>query len=431
MNTNCFRVIVQTILIIVLTIFYPCSAMTMNDKKTLYNYLTTNYNKDIPPLQDQSGTVLVSISLSLVSLNEIDEVSEQFSVSAFFTVQWQDQSMIWTPASVGGITNLHISIDNVWFPEIILINPTEKVGSFGKDWNKIRYYSNGQAVWYPADLIKASCTINVYYFPFDTQVCDLIIQVYGYGSNEVRLISSQNYIDMSRMASHNAWIISKNEAFTTESFGSSGAIFRFHFQRRPQFVLLNVILPILFMCFLNVMVFLLPVDSGERVGFAITVLLAIAVYMTIVSDNLPKTSEPLPLISYLLIVCLGVSVLITVVTVLNLRFFHKDSEEPVPRWLICVYNVFTCKICCKRNSNKTSDKENILQSNNGSDKGNVTQNKVKAFLEKVDERAPTETSPVTWKDIGTLIDYFALIVTTLTLLISFLVIIMLARNSSG
>ena len=61
--------------------------MTISDKKALYNYLTTNYNKDIPPLLDQSGTVLVSIGLSVVSLNDIDEVSEQFSVSAFFTVQ--------------------------------------------------------------------------------------------------------------------------------------------------------------------------------------------------------------------------------------------------------------------------------------------------------------------------------------------------------
>jgi hypothetical protein len=46
------------------------------------------------------------------------------------------------------------------------------------------------------------------------------------------------------------------------------------------------------MSILNVFVFLLPADSGERVGYAITMLLAIAVFLTISSDSLPAMSNP-------------------------------------------------------------------------------------------------------------------------------------------
>jgi uncharacterized membrane-anchored protein len=59
-----------------------------------------------------------------------------------------------------------------------------------------------------------------------------------------------------------------------------------------MFFVLNLILPICLMSILNLFVFLLQGDSGERVGYAITVLLAIALFLTISSDSLPATSNP-------------------------------------------------------------------------------------------------------------------------------------------
>ena len=44
---------------------------------------------------------------------------------------------------------------------------------------------------------------------------------------------------------------------------------------------------------LNVLVFALPAEAGERIGLAITMFLAISIYMTIVSDTLSKTFHPM------------------------------------------------------------------------------------------------------------------------------------------
>jgi hypothetical protein len=46
-------------------------------------------------------------------------------------------------------------------------------------------------------------------------------------------------------------------------------------------------------------VFLLPAQSGERVGYSITVLLVIAEFQTIASDNLPNVSK-----SHLSLLCI-------------------------------------------------------------------------------------------------------------------------------
>ena len=60
--------------------------------------------------------------------------------------------------------------------------------------------------------------------------------------------------------------------------------------RRPTFYILNRILPVTCASFLVVTVFLLPVESGEKVSYALTELLALAFLLTLLTNYLPSTS---------------------------------------------------------------------------------------------------------------------------------------------
>jgi nicotinic acetylcholine receptor len=42
--------------------------------------------------------------------------------------------------------------------------------------------------------------------------------------------------------------------------------------------------------------FLLPPDSGEKITLGLTVLLAFSVFMLLIAENMPPTSEYIPLI---------------------------------------------------------------------------------------------------------------------------------------
>jgi hypothetical protein len=57
-----------------------------------------------------------------------------------------------------------------------------------------------------------------------------------------------------------------------------------------MFHVINTLFPVALMAVLIAMVFKLSVDSGEKIGFSLTVLLAYAVYLTMISDNIPSTS---------------------------------------------------------------------------------------------------------------------------------------------
>jgi nicotinic acetylcholine receptor len=67
-------------------------------------------------------------------------------------------------------------------------------------------------------------------------------------------------------------------------------------RRRTLFYIVNIILPCLWLTVLSLIVFWLPPDSGEKVTLGITVLLAFSVFMLLIAESIPATSEYVPLV---------------------------------------------------------------------------------------------------------------------------------------
>ena len=61
-------------------------------------------------------------------------------------------------------------------------------------------------------------------------------------------------------------------------------------KRLLLYYVVTIIIPDLFLALTATLVFALPADSGEKMGTSITVLLTFAVYLTIVAEQMPKTS---------------------------------------------------------------------------------------------------------------------------------------------
>ena len=51
-----------------------------------------------------------------------------------------------------------------------------------------------------------------------------------------------------------------------------------------------MIIPVVLLAILGAFEFALPVESGEKVGFALTILLSLSVVLGLVSDKIPPTS---------------------------------------------------------------------------------------------------------------------------------------------
>jgi hypothetical protein len=170
-----------------------------------------------------------------------------------------------------------------------------------------------------------------------------------------------------------------------------------------------MILPIVFVGLLNILVFLLPAQSGERVGYSITVLLAIAVFQTIASDNLPSVSKPqLSLLCIKLLVDLVLSALVTTLTIVTLYFHHMPESRRVPSCFAAVTKFVLCKYCCEDKMQVTSEKHAFK---NGKD-----------AIESVSMK--DNSCNIKWTDVGKCSDIVFAVFSLLTFLASNIVFLL-------
>ena len=124
-----------------------------------------------------------------------------------------------------------------------------------------------------------------------------------YDGRFVNLINGTSEIGMDVYKKHGEWDIIRTQAMKIDqSFESDPGItfptvkFVLHLKRKPRFYMINVVAPCLLMSILALLVFYLPPDSGEKVSLGITVLLSFSVFLLLIAENVPKTSDYVPLI---------------------------------------------------------------------------------------------------------------------------------------
>ncbi|KAK3589952.1 hypothetical protein CHS0354_034974 [Potamilus streckersoni] len=314
---------------------YLISTMT-----ELHEDLLRNISQDVYPRSNISAPLKVQIQFSLTSLNDLDEVKGELQVVGYLTVTWNDARFTWNPMMYGGIGTTVFPRTKVWAPPLILSNPTERISDLNADIALVRFLYTGTAIWNPGDIFKTKCSADIYKFPFDEQTCLIGLTAWGYLATEILLLFPNNDMNIKFYKDNGEWLLKNWNMLSYEQDSISVASISLTFKRRPEFIVTNMILPIILMCVLNAMVFVIPPESGERVSYSITLLLSFAVFMTIVNDNIPKTSAPMPFICFYFISVFGGSASITIFMIINLRIHFKDNKHPIPKWMLTMNKVF-------------------------------------------------------------------------------------------
>ena len=231
--------------------------------------------------------------------------------------------------------------------------------------------------------MSASCPVDVTYYPFDKHKCSFIFSTWAQDTNEISLTPYGDNVQTSYFSENGAWKL-YNSSINKEV---NTIHFVLYLERKPRFVLVNVILPIVFMSFLNTMIFAIPAESGERISYSITVLLAIAVFITLVGDNLPKTSSPMSLFGYYLLAILIVSISITLATILNMRLYYKDEDDHVPDWIADIVRRLQCKCRNTRHKGRGSKSKYNKEYRNAKN-GRQIQNMQLNTVSYMDKRMP-------------------------------------------
>ena len=165
--------------------------------------------------------------------------------------------------------------------------------------------SDGNVFWPVPTKLQSSCKVDVTYFPFDEQTCYMKFGSWTYDGFQVDITNRTEEVDLSNYVVNGEWqlldvrIVRKVEYYACCPEPFPDVTFYVKIRRKTLYYMYNVVFPCIMMSALTLLVFCLPPDSGEKIALGITVLLAFSVFMLAVAENLPETSEFVPLISKL------------------------------------------------------------------------------------------------------------------------------------
>ncbi|XP_033728878.1 neuronal acetylcholine receptor subunit beta-3-like [Pecten maximus] len=370
---------------------------TSDNVKALYtNIFTTNsYNKRVRPSLDLSTPTNLYVDLDLVAISDISEVQEKMTTTASLFIMWTDEYLKWNPSDYNDTMTIYLPQDIIWKPDIALENGFSKLVELGDNFILTTVSFDGSVIWRPFEVFDTKCSINIKYFPFDQQTCSLKFGVWTNPLSDITIAVGSNGVILQEYQSNGEWDIVKtsSEASVSSQFGAL-VTYTITVQRKPQYILLNVVLPILLLSILSVFVFALPIESGEKMGYVMTVYLAFAVFLTIVSASLPESSS-MSLLSMYLVILVLMGTAIVIITTLELRLHYRDSSHEISK--VFRYMIRSSKILqCKKSHKKVDDSS-----------------KIEVLPKETSEMPPAEsvvdpekTEEVTWPDVTSAIDFF-------------------------
>ena len=365
------------------------------NKSMLLQNIFKDYNNQASP-QKYNDPLHLSLGLALRAFKHIDQMEGTIAANIWLRYQWNDPRLSW---DIDKYNYSFISLNTnpeydytIWTPDIYLYNTAENPLS-EIDYSRAIIQNNGDILWSRPGIITSTCSFDLTHFPYDRQNCYMKFGSWSYDGNQLDLHVLESDFDISNYIEHEEWILSnyyseKNiEYYNCCPEPYPDIKFFYTITRRSGYYDLNIVLPTFATASLVLLTLLVPWSSGERISFAVTVMLSIIVFLLILSDNLPKSDQK-PLLSRMIIgltlfSLLGVffTILISALSDYNEKF-KKDENTTTNRMILKLHKFFKSFEICKKQTNydiENNTQNNVIENNT---QNNVIENNTQNISEE-------------------------------------------------
>lgn len=382
-----------------------CLFLTVHSQNSteydLHERLFKLYNPNIMPLRNKSEQQKVTMDMYLMSVDNINEKRQTITVKAFLECTWRDEFLTWDLNEYPHVFRINVKNTDIWIPDLALEDTFDKITDLGQEGGRADVKHTGKVTIWPFKMYTVSCKINIKKFPFDTQKCKFDFLSWTNPSSVFVLNSSQSRPDVTYFVESGEWELSHYETkHERNPYGNDSwdhVIVSLEMKRKPLFLFMNAMIPVFCISILNISCFILPADSGERITLSIAVFLTLAVFLTVVNDYMPESSDEIASFSvYVGLQLLGSAITILVI-IISLNFFHKEKSKCIPLFLKTV-----ARVCCtsERMQNNATNGTEII---NGFGDSNFSDNVNNTV------HMPVEDLYVTWRMVSKAVDRVCLI----------------------
>lgn len=310
-----------------------------DDEVRLVHVLFDNYNKIVRPVKDKKAFVPVTMGMALAQIVDLDEKNQILETSVWLRLRWTNDFLSWNKSEFGGISSINVQPNLLWLPDIELYNSAS--GDLSDSFKtRVILKSSGENVWFIPVILKSRCKVDIEYFPFDEQRCPLKFGSWTYHGLELALSLAADEADLLQYQTNGEFeLISARAKVHVTKYSCCdepyiNLIFTIHFRRKILFYLNNLVVPCILITVASLFTFILPPNTGERVSLVITTLLSLTVFMLMIAENTPTTSDVTPMIAKFFMASMLEIGLALAVTCLILNVYHSTRlSVPLPHFI--------------------------------------------------------------------------------------------------
>uniref|UniRef100_A0A7E4UXN2 Neurotransmitter-gated ion-channel ligand-binding domain-containing protein n=1 Tax=Panagrellus redivivus TaxID=6233 RepID=A0A7E4UXN2_PANRE len=327
----------------------------------LYEDLLYDYNKIPRPVKNSTDVLMVHVGASLIRIIDVDEKNQVLTTNLWLEMQWVDSKLTWNPRKYGGITALHIPSDMIWIPDFVLYNNAAGDPDITIYTDALVEY-DGRVHWQPPAIYKSFCPIDVTWFPYDLQSCEMKFGAWSYTGmyvdihhiNEEKTIMTtdanggdveflETGMDLSFFYRSAEWdLLSLTAARHSVLYASCcgpekyiDITYYFVLRRKTLFFTCNLIVPCFMISFLTTVVFYL---SDHKITFSISILVTLTVFFLVLIDIIPPTSLVVPMFGRYLITTMILVALSTVISVVTVNFrCRRGAAHKMSPWIRTIF----------------------------------------------------------------------------------------------
>ncbi|XP_051165765.1 neuronal acetylcholine receptor subunit alpha-7-like isoform X1 [Leptopilina boulardi] len=330
-------------------------------EKRLLNDLLDAYNVLERPVGNESDPLQLSFGLTLMQIIDVDEKNQLLITNLWLKLEWNDVNMRWNISEYGGVRDLRIPPHRLWKPDVLMYNSADE-GFDGTYPTNVVVKSNGTCLYVPPGIFKSTCKIDITWFPFDDQKCEMKFGSWTYDGFQLDLqLQDESGGDISSFITNGEWDLlgvpgKRNEIYYNccpEPY--IDITFVVMIRRRTLYYFFNLIVPCVLIASMAVLGFTLPPDSGEKLSLGVTILLSLTVFLNMVAETMPATSDAVPLLGTYFNCIMFMVASSVVSTILILNYHHRNSDtHEMSDW---VRIVFLDWLPCILRMSRPTDKE--------------------------------------------------------------------------
>jgi len=332
---------------ILLCIFisYPFGAYSGIHERQLLDDLLAYYNKLERPVANESEAVVLTFGLTLQQIIDVNEKEQILTTNVWLNLEWEDVNLAWNTSEYGNVEDVRIPPSALWKPDILMYNSASEAFD-GTYPTNVVVTSEGKCTYIPPGIFMSTCKIDITWFPFDDQNCEMKFGSWTYNGFklDLKLKSPNAEGDTSGYTTNGEWALIGVPATRNEVIYECcpepylDITFVIKIRRRTIYYFFNLIVPCVLIASMAVLGFTLPPDSGEKLSLGVTVLLSLTVFQDSVSATMPITSLQIPLLGtyFNCIMFMVASSVVTTIMILNYHHRLADTHE-MPSWVRTIF----------------------------------------------------------------------------------------------